>query len=70
IDDFLANGEAAMGAARLVEQGGAQVTGIGIVIEKSFQSGRGRILDAGYDLRSLARVSRLAPGVIEFTDAD
>ena len=36
IDDFLANGEAALGAARIVEEAGAKVGGIGIVIEKSF----------------------------------
>ena len=40
IDDFLANGEAALGAIRLVEEAGAKVAGIGIVIEKSFQPGR------------------------------
>ena len=34
IDDFLANGEAALGAARLVEEAGAKVGGIGIVIEQ------------------------------------
>ena len=43
IDDFLANGEAALGAARLVEEAGATVAGIGIVIEKSFQVGRGKL---------------------------
>ena len=43
IDDFLANGEAALGAARLVEEAGATVSGIGIVIEKSFQVGRGKL---------------------------
>ncbi len=40
IDDFLANGEAALGAARLVKESGAKVAGMGIVIEKSFQPGR------------------------------
>ena len=34
IDDFLANGEAASGAARLVQMAGATVSGIGILIEK------------------------------------
>ena len=40
IDDFLANGEAALGAIRLIEEAGAKVAGLGIVIEKSFQPGR------------------------------
>lgn len=66
IDDFLANGEAALGAIRLVEEAGAQVAGIGIVIEKSFQPGRQMLIDRGYDVYSLARVNKLAEGVIEF----
>ncbi len=40
IDDFLANGQAAKGLIELCQQAGAKVVGIGIVIEKSFQTGR------------------------------
>ncbi|WP_040192063.1 xanthine phosphoribosyltransferase [Clostridium culturomicium] len=68
IDDFLAYGEAALGAARLVEEAGAEVSGIGIVIEKSFQPGRKLLEDSGYDVCSLARVSRLDEGIIEFVE--
>lgn len=68
IDDFLANGEAALGAARLVEMAGAKVAGIGIVIEKSFQVGRGKLEDKGYDVYSLARISKLGKDLIEFID--
>ena len=68
IDDFLANGEAAFGGIRLIEGAGATVSGVGIVIEKSFQPGRQRLDDAGYDVYSLARVKRLAEGVIEFVE--
>ena len=70
IDDFLANGEAAMGASRLIEQGNATIAGIGILIEKSFQRGRNRLEAAGFDVCSLARVSKLATGLIEFAEAD
>ena len=66
IDDFLANGEAALGAARLIEEAGAKVSGIGIVIEKSFQPGRKLLEDKGYDVYSLARIARLDEGIIEF----
>lgn len=68
IDDFLANGEAAMGAVRLVEEAGAKVGGIGIVIEKSFQPGRKMIEDKGYDIYSLARVKKLGKDIIEFIE--
>ena len=66
IDDFLANGEAALGAARLVEEAGAKVGGIGIVIEKSFQPGRKMLDDKGYDVYSLARIKKLGKDLIEF----
>lgn len=68
IDDFLANGEAALGAARLVEMAGATVAGVGIVIEKSFQPGRQMLLDNGYEVYSLARLSKLGLGNIEFVE--
>jgi len=68
IDDFLAYGEAAQGAIRLVEEAGAKVAGIGIVIEKSFQPGRSSLEDKGYEVYSLARVNKLGKGVIEFVE--
>ena len=68
IDDFLANGEAALGAARLIEEAEAIVSGIGIVIEKSFQVGRGKLEEKGYDVYSLARISKLDKDLIEFID--
>ena len=66
IDDFLANGEAASGAIRLLTEAGASIAGIGILIEKSFQPGRDKLIAQGVDVYSLARVSKLAKGVIEF----
>ena len=66
IDDFLANGEAALGAIRLIEEAGAKVVGVGIVIEKSFQPGRAVLDEKGYDVYSLARIKRLEKGIIEF----
>ena len=68
IDDFLANGEAALGVIRLIEEAGAKVAGIGIVIEKSFQPGRQLLVDRGHDVYSLARISKLGEGIIEFIE--
>ncbi|PJG41948.1 xanthine phosphoribosyltransferase [Acinetobacter tandoii] len=66
IDDFLANGQAALGLADLIHQAQAEVVGIGIVIEKSFQPGRALLLEKGYRVESLARVKSLANGTVEF----
>lgn len=60
IDDFLANGEAALGAIRLIEEAGAKVAGIGIVIEKSFQPGRAVLDEKGYDVYSFSSLLILA----------
>ena len=66
IDDFLANGQAALGLADLIHQAEAEVVGIGIVIEKSFQPGRQLLLEKGYRVESLARVESLENGTVTF----
>lgn len=66
LDDFLAHGEAAMAMAGLIEQAGAQVAGIGAVIEKGFQGGGKKLKDAGYRLESLAIIEKMEDGVITF----
>jgi len=66
IDDFLANGEAALGAFRLIEQVGAEIAGLGTVIAKAFQPGMQKLRDAGYRVEALAPVSRMAENLIEF----
>ncbi|HRB56845.1 MULTISPECIES: xanthine phosphoribosyltransferase [Acinetobacter] len=66
IDDFLANGQAALGLIDLIHQAKAEVVGVGIVIEKSFQPGRDILLGKGYRVESLARVKSLANGTVEF----
>ena len=61
IDDFLANGCALQGLIQIVQQAGAQVEGIGIAIEKGFQSGGRIIRNLGYQLESLAIVDGMNP---------
>ena len=70
IDDFLANGQAAKGLIQIIEQAGAQVEAIGIVIEKSFQDGRGLLEELGYPVVSLARLDRFENGQVVFKEAD
>ena len=62
IDDFLANGCALQGLISIVRQAGANVAGIGIVIEKGFQMGGTILRNLGYRLESLA--------VVESMDSD
>lgn len=59
IDDFLANGCALEGLIDIVHAAGAQVSGIGIVIEKGFQKGGDMIRSRGLRLESLAIVESM-----------
>ena len=70
VDDFLANGQAAKGLVEIVEQAGAKVEAIGIVIEKSFQDGRGLLEKTGIPVFSLARLERFENGQVVFKEAD
>lgn len=66
IDDFLANGQAALALVEMVEKANAKVAGIGIVIEKSFQDGAKKLKDLGFRVESLARISSLSNGEVQF----
>lgn len=59
IDDFLAEGNALIGLAKLAEQAGANVLGAGVVIEKAFQNGAERVREHGIRVESLARVASM-----------
>ena len=66
IDDFLANGCAARGLIDLVEQAGAVLEGVGIVIEKGFQGGGRELRESGVDVRSLAIIETMTDDALTF----
>ncbi len=59
LDDFLANGCALQGLISIVKSAGATVEGIGIAVEKGFQSGGRTIRNLGYHLESLAIIDAM-----------
>lgn len=67
IDDFLANGCALQGLIQIVKAAGGTVEGIGIAIEKAFQSGGTVIRNLGYHLESLAIVDGMDASTGEIT---
>lgn len=69
IDDFLAMGEAAIGVSKIIKEAKCELVGIGIVIEKTFQPGRGRLDELGYDVYALSRIASMSPEKIVFVDA-
>lgn len=68
IDDFLSRGHAVLGMADLIEQAGAQLLGVGIVIEKAYEPGRLAVERSGVPLYSLAKVTSLEGGVIHLAE--
>ncbi len=67
IDDFLANGCALQGLIQIVKSAGGTVEGIGIAIEKGFQTGGTGIRNLGYRLESLAIVDGMDASTGEIT---
>lgn len=66
IDDFMANGKAVHGLINIINQAGASVEGIGIVIEKGFQPGGDALRSLGYRVESLAVIKSIDNGNVVF----
>ena len=65
IDDFLANGNAGKGMIDLVQQAGAELVGMGFLIEKAFQKGGDMLREAGIRVESLAIIESLEDSQIK-----
>lgn len=68
VDDFLATGAALVGLVDIVKEAGAELLGVGCVIEKSFQEGRSLLENRGIEVHALARIASMSPGEIHFID--
>lgn len=68
IDDFLATGDTILALVRLAQAAGAEVIGVGAVIEKSFEGGRAKLEDMGLRVRSLAVIARMTDDEIIFAE--
>lgn len=66
IDDFLASGATILGLARLAQTAGAQVVGVGALIEKTFENGRTALAGMGVPIVSLVAITRMEGNTIEF----
>lgn len=69
VDDFLANGEAATAAIRLIRMSHATIAGMGVLVEKSFQPGREKLVSQGIEVYALARIAKMAENYLEFHES-
>ncbi len=68
LDDFLARGRAALGLRDIVHQAGAELAGVGIVIEKGFQEGGQVLRGQGIRVDSLAVIDSFKDGAPVFRE--
>lgn len=66
IDDIIANGDAARGMIKILERAGAELAGLGVVIEKSFQAGARTLREQGIRVEPLVRITSLEDGKVTF----
>ncbi len=68
VDDFLATGKTIDALVRIVKDAGAELVGIGAVIEKQFERGRDTFSALGIPVHSLVAIASMEDGAIVFTD--
>ncbi len=68
IDDFLASGQTIMGLIRLAQTAGAEIVGIGALIEKRFEGGRDILTYLNVPIEALAVIVDMSDGKIVFED--
>ena len=69
IDDFLATGKTLLALARMVVSAKANLVGVGVVVEKTFEGGRERVLEK-YDvpIHALATITSMEGDTISVAD--
>jgi len=68
IDDFLASGATIAGLVRLAQTAGATLVGIGALIEKTFEGGRGLLSYLNIPIEALVPISSMDNGQIIFAE--
>jgi len=68
IDDFLASGQTIHALVRLVRHAGAELVGIGALIEKQFEGGRAQFEKLNVPVEALAVITSLGNGEIVFAE--
>ena len=68
VDDFLATGRTIHALARIVQQAGATLVGVGCVVEKTFEGGREFLADLNTQVETLAIIEEMTDDQIIFAD--
>ena len=68
IDDFLASGQTIKALVRMIQHAGAELVGIGALIEKAFEGGRSELEVLGIPLYALVTIASMTEDQITFAE--
>jgi xanthine phosphoribosyltransferase len=66
IDDFLATGVTVEALASIVEEAGGVLLGVGVVVEKTFETGRERLQSLNVPIEALVSITHMDENGIQF----
>ena len=70
VDDFLSSGSSQEALLRIVSESGAEAVGVGVLLEKVYDSGRLALSGFDIPIHSLCRVASVKEGVIQLVEED
>lgn len=70
VDDFLSSGSSQEALLRIVAESGAMAVGVGVLLEKVYESGRQSLSGFNVPIHSLCRVASLQNGVIQLVEEE
>ena len=68
VDDFLASGKTIEALGRIVRNAGAELVGIAVVVEKSFEGGRQALMHWNVPIDSMVVITEMHDGTIVFAE--
>ncbi|MEJ2212072.1 MAG: xanthine phosphoribosyltransferase [Anaerolineae bacterium] len=68
VDDFLASGQTIGALVRMVRHAGAELVGIGALIEKAFEGGRADLASLNVPLKALVTITSMSDDEITFAE--
>ncbi len=70
VDDFLSSGSSQEALLRIISEAGATVVGMGVLLEKVYESGRVSLSGFGVPIESVVRIASVKDGSIQLLEED
>ena len=70
VDDFLSSGAAQEALLRIIADSGAKAVGVGVLLEKEYDSGRQSLSGFDIPIKSLCRVASVEDGMIQLVEEE